>query len=80
MFALCGTEDGFLSGGKDGTIKVWTWGYELFHVSGDELNTIKIGGCIRSIAPLYTEDNVRLREGDTEVLESMSVWRSVGVC
>eukprot|EP00049_Salpingoeca_infusionum_P014678 m.277472 g.277472 ORF g.277472 m.277472 type:complete len:800 (+) comp15728_c1_seq5:113-2512(+) len=56
VFSLQTTSYGFVSGGKDGVIKVWSWEFQLFPLSGEgDVNTIQLGESIRCIACVQTE-------------------------
>ncbi|EGD79298.1 hypothetical protein PTSG_09714 [Salpingoeca rosetta] len=62
VYCLQATEFGFISGGKDNLVKLWTWDFEMFPIDAGEVNTIDVGACVRCIACVPTVDGPSLSQ------------------
>ena len=62
VFALTSTPDGFVSGSRDGVLKIWSWDYTPFPVHEGERNEMNLGEGIRCIAPFVTAEGPSLSQ------------------
>eukprot|EP00054_Salpingoeca_dolichothecata_P013448 m.75103 g.75103 ORF g.75103 m.75103 type:complete len:757 (-) comp20486_c0_seq1:26-2296(-) len=62
IYSVKATSDGFVSGGRDNRVKLWTWDFEPFPVQEGETAVMELPEAVRCIAPFTTPDGPSLSQ------------------